>query len=84
MQGGIILTAFELITAACSMQGLTLSELAERYGTTQQNLRKRALVGKFSLDEWEKIAAALGGSLVFQFKFSDGNGVKTIGYFTDT
>jgi transcriptional regulator with XRE-family HTH domain len=48
------------------------SELARRLGTTPQNLGQRMRVGKFSSQDLENIARALGAEFVCLFRFPDG------------
>lgn len=66
------MTVKQLVLAACGYAGISASELARRVGWSQQNLNKRLTTGKLSLDEWEKIASALGASLNLGFVFPDG------------
>ena len=48
------------------------SELARRIGTTPQAFNQRMKTGKFSSEELEKIAEALGAAFECKFRFSDG------------
>lgn len=48
------------------------AELARRLEISPQSLNKRLKTGKFTAEELEKIAAALGGSLTLSFTLSDG------------
>ena len=48
------------------------AELARRIGTSSQNIGQRLRVGKFSSDELEQIAAALGATYESAFVFPDG------------
>lgn len=61
--------AEKVIKAAAALQDVSISEVAERLGTSQQNFAKRLKHGKFSIDEWERIAAALG--LKFSLSFTN-------------
>lgn len=61
------MNAERMVKAAAAMQDVSISEVAERLGTSQQNFAKRLKHGRFSIDEWERIAAALG--LKFSLSF---------------
>lgn len=63
------------IKLACTAAEITISELARRIGTTPQNLNQRLKVDKFSSEELEKIASALGCTFSVDFIFPDGSKV---------
>ena len=44
---------------ACEANDMTLTELAGRLGTTQQNLSKRLKTGKFTQEELHQLAQIL-------------------------
>jgi len=69
------MTARQLIEMGIAYAGITNSELARRLGWSPQLLNKRLNTGKFSLEEWEKIAAALGATAKVGFSFPDGKDV---------
>ncbi|MEM5770442.1 MAG: XRE family transcriptional regulator [Bacillota bacterium] len=48
------------------------AELARRLGTTSQAFGQRMKTGKFSSEELEKIAEAVGAEFVYKFRFQDG------------
>jgi hypothetical protein len=48
------------------------TELARRIGTSPQNLGQRLKVGRFTTQELEDIASALGAEFRFSFRFPDG------------
>ncbi|WP_018306368.1 hypothetical protein [Desulfitobacterium hafniense] len=48
------------------------AELARRLGTTSQAFGQRMKTGKFSSEELEKIAEAVGAEFVYKFRFHDG------------
>ena len=48
------------------------SELAKALGKTPQSFNQRMKTDKFSIDELNTIAEALGGSYEFNFTFPDG------------
>lgn len=51
---------------------MSLTELAERLGMSQQNFSKRLKVGKFTQEELEEIAKALGSKYISAFEFPNG------------
>ena len=51
---------------------MSLTELAEKLGMSQQNFSKRLKVGKFTQDELENIAKALGAKYISAFEFPNG------------
>lgn len=59
-----------MITVVC--RGISNSELARRFEWSPQLLNKRLNTGKFSVDEWEMIAKAMGATSRVGFVFSDG------------
>ena len=48
------------------------AELARRLGTTSQAFGQRMKTGKFSSEDLEKIAEALGAEFIYNFQFPDG------------
>lgn len=66
------MTIQEQIKTACIHANINITELAERFGTSQANFSKRLKVGKFTRDELEKIASILGCEYIAIFKFPDG------------
>ena len=63
------------IKVACTLAGVSVSELARRIDTSPQNLNQRLKVGRFSTEELERIAAALGAEFRLEFIFPDGSKV---------
>ena len=61
------------IRIACTIAGVSVSELARRIGTSPQNLNQRLKVGRFSTEELENIAKALGAEFQLEFKFPNGS-----------
>lgn len=51
---------------------INITELAERFGTSQPNMTQRLKNGKFTKEELYKIAEILGCEYVSVFKFPDG------------
>lgn len=69
------MTAKKIITIGIAYAGITAAELAARLGWSPQLLNKRMNTGKFTVEEWQKIAAALGADFLIGFKFPDGKSV---------
>ena len=68
----IDITLQQRVKASCDLAGIRITELAKRLGTSQQNLSKRLKVGKFTQDELNEIAKALGAKYISVFEFPDG------------
>ena len=68
----IDITLQQRVKASCDLAGISITELAKRLGTSQQNLSKRLKVGKFTQDELNDIAKALGAKYISVFEFPDG------------
>ena len=51
------------------------AELARRIGTTSQAFGQRMKTGKFSSEDLNKIAAAMGAEFVCSFIFPDGTSI---------
>ena len=66
------MTARQVIEMAVAYAGITNAELARRLGWSPQLLNKRLNTGKFSVEEWEQIGAALGAKAHVGFVFPDG------------
>ena len=60
------------IKAACDVAGITITELGKRMGMSQPLISSRLNTGKFSKEEYEKMADILGCKFVFRFEFPDG------------
>lgn len=67
------MTTQQKIKACLDLSGMTITDLAVKMGTSQQNLSKRLKVGKFTQEELEKMAALMGCEYKSSFVFSDGN-----------
>ena len=67
------MTAKQKIEMALAYSGISNAELARRLGWSPQLLNKRITTGKFTLDEWQMIAKAIGGEAQIQIVFPDGN-----------
>lgn len=70
------MTIKQKIENACNVSGITITELAKRIGTSQPNLSKRLKVGKFSDQELQKIAQAIGCKYFSGFEFPDGTKIE--------
>ena len=66
------MTIPQKIKMAVAFKGISESELARRIDTTPQAFNQRMKTGKFSSDDLEKIADALGAEFFFGFEFEDG------------
>lgn len=66
------MTARQIIEMGVAYCGITNSELARRLGWSPQLLNKRLNTGKFTVEEWELIATALGAEARVGFVFPGG------------
>ena len=66
------MTARQIIETGVAYARITNSELGRRLGWSPQLLNKRLNTGTFTVEEWEKIAEALGAKLLLGFSFPDG------------
>ena len=64
------MTAKQIIEMAVAYCGITNSELARRLDWSPQLLNKRLNTGKLTVDEWDMIAKALGGTVKIRFEFN--------------
>lgn len=60
------------IKAACAYVGKSEAQLARDLCTTPSAFNQRLKTGKFSSEELQQIADALGAELVLYFKLKDG------------
>lgn len=67
-----MITLQQQVKAACNVAGISLTELANRMGMSQQNLSKRLKVAKFTQEELQQMAQCLGCKYVSYFEFEDG------------
>ncbi len=63
------------IDIACSIAGITKTELGKRLGMSQSGFSQRLKTGKFSDEDFQKIANALGCKYFSGFEFPDGRKV---------
>ena len=69
------MTVKQLISLGTAYAGISNAELARRLGWSPQLLNKRLNTGKFSVDEWDLIAKALGATVRIGFSFPDGKDI---------
>lgn len=71
--GGKSVTLQQQIDMALTYSGMTKSELSKRLGyATPQAFQKRYTTGKFTKEELERIAEALGCKYISCFRYPDG------------
>ena len=71
------MTAKQIVDMAVAHEGITLTELSARLGTSPQAFGQRLKVGKFSTDDWKQIAEALGAEPnVVSIRFKDGTVIQ--------
>lgn len=63
------------IKIASAYADITQAEIARQLDSSPQVFNRRLKVGKFTMDEWEQIAEAMGAKLEFNFVFPDGTRV---------
>ena len=69
------MTISQKIKMALAYKGMSEADLARAVGSSPQAFNQRMKTGKFSTEEMEKIAAALGAKYFFGFEFEDGTKV---------
>lgn len=72
----IKITIQQKIMVARDIANITQAELARRMGMSPAALNKRIKTGKFSDEDFQNIAKALGAEYKSGFYFSDGNKVE--------
>ena len=70
------MTIKQKVEVACSLAGISVTELGRRVGMSQANISKRLKVGKFSQEELEAMGKAIGAEWRSGFYFTDGNKVE--------
>lgn len=70
-----ITTLQQQVKAACEVSGMSLTELGEKMGMSQQNFSKRLKVGKFTKEELAQMAKYLDADFHFYFEFENGTKV---------
>ena len=71
----IEMTMEQKISMALADKGISQAALAREMGTTPSNFNQKLKRGTFSVEEMEKMAAALGAKYFFGFEFEDGTKV---------
>lgn len=71
-----ILSIQQKIEMACTIAGITKTELGKRIGLSQSAFSQRLKTGKFSDEDFEAMAKALGAKYFSGFLFSDGTEIK--------
>ncbi len=66
------MTVPQKIKMALAYKGISEAELARAIGTSPSAFNQRMKTGKFSSEDMEKIAEAMGAEYFFGFKFEDG------------
>ena len=67
-----MVTVQEQIKTAAIHAGISITELAKRFGISQSGFSQRMKTGKFTREEMERIAEILGCEYISYFQFSDG------------
>lgn len=65
-------TIQQKIDVACAIAGISKAELAKRMGISASSLSQRSKTGKFSDEDFQKMAKALGAKYFSGFEFPDG------------
>lgn len=58
------------------LQDITITELAKKLGVSQPTMTNRLKTGKFSLEEYERIASALGVDFHLYFELPNGTKIE--------
>ena len=69
------MTISQKIKMALAYKGMSEADLARAVGSSPQAFNQRMKTGKFSSDERNKLAEALGADYYFGFQFPDGTKV---------
>lgn len=64
------------IRTVCLLQGVTITELAKKLGVSQPTLTNRLKTGKFSIEDYERIAKALDVEFHLHFDLPDGTKIE--------
>lgn len=70
------ITLKQKIETACTMAGMTVTDLGSKMGMSQSSISKRLKTGKFTQEEMEEMARILGAQWKSGFYFPDGNRVE--------
>ena len=66
------MTIPQKIKMALAYKGMSEAELSRAIGTSPSAFNQRMKTGKFSSEDMEKIAEAIGAKFFFGFEFEDG------------
>ena len=66
------MTVPQKIKMALAYKNMSESELARAIGTSPQAFNQRMKTGKFTSEDLQRIAEAMGAEYFFGFKFEDG------------
>ena len=69
------MTIPQKIKMALAYKGMSEADLARAIGTSPSAFNQRMKTGKFTSEDMEKIAQAIGAEYFFGFKFEDGTQV---------
>ncbi len=69
------MTVPQKIKMALAYKGMSEAELSRAIGTSPSAFNQRMKTGKFSSEDMEKIAEAIGAKYFFGFEFEDGTRV---------
>ena len=69
------MTIPQKIKMALAYKGMSEAELSRAIGTSPSAFNQRMKTGKFSSEDMEKIAEAIGAKFFFGFEFEDGTKV---------
>lgn len=69
-------TIQQKIECACTIAGITKTELGRRLGMSQSAISQRIKTGKFSDEDFKRMAEALGAKYFSGFEFPDGTRVE--------
>ncbi len=60
------------VNTAAAYKGISQAQIARSIGLSPANFNKRLTTGKFTIEELEKIAEAIGATYKSNFEFPDG------------
>jgi len=66
------MTIAQKVNTAAAYKGISQAQIARQIGISPANFNKRLTTGKFTIEELEKIAAAIGATYKNSFEFPDG------------
>lgn len=69
------MTSKKIIAMGAVYADMSFADIARALGWSPALLNNRANTGKFTVEEWQRIAAALGADFLIGFQFPDGKKV---------